>query len=86
MLLIVVTLRPVLDGLSATKRIREMEGNGTLRGRVPIIAVSGNARSEWTERATCVGMDGFIRKPYSKKELNEVIARFFSANWHAHGQ
>jgi hypothetical protein len=29
-----------------------MEKAGSLPGVVPIVAVSGNARSEWTERAS----------------------------------
>jgi hypothetical protein len=54
-----LAFRPVLDGLSASRRIRELEATGKLpRPSVPIIAVSGNARSEWTERAQSAGMNG----------------------------
>jgi CheY-like chemotaxis protein len=54
-----LAFRPVLDGLSASRRIREFEATGKLpRPSVPIIAVSGNARSEWTERAQSAGMNG----------------------------
>lgn len=44
---------PVLDGLEATKRIRELEAERKLPGVVPIVAVSGNARSEHAKRAVC---------------------------------
>jgi CheY-like chemotaxis protein len=49
----------VLDGLGATRRIREFEDAGAFGAySVPIVAVSGNARDEWTERAQRSGMDG----------------------------
>jgi CheY-like chemotaxis protein len=68
--------RPVLDGLAATRRIRELEDAGVLPQSVPIVAVSGNARSEWTDRARNSGMDGFLRKPYDKTELQELLERW----------
>lgn len=43
---------------------------------MPIVAVSGNARSEWTERAQNAGMDGFLRKPYNRAELQELLSRW----------
>lgn len=83
---------PVLGGMEATKLIRKLEAEQSLPKSVPIVAVSGNARSEHAERAVrldvyilasgffaytdyqaIVGMNGFIRKPYSKAELNELI-------------
>jgi CheY-like chemotaxis protein len=52
----------VLDGLGATRRIRELEESGAFGAySVPIVAVSGNARDEWTERAQHSGMDGWCR-------------------------
>jgi CheY-like chemotaxis protein len=67
---------PRLDGLSASRRIRELESEGKASRPLPIVAVSGNARAEWTERAEAAGMNGFIRKPYSKAELQELLARY----------
>ena len=40
---------------------------------VPIIGLSGNARSEHRDRAIRVGMDEYVVKPYSKTELFELI-------------
>jgi two-component system sensor histidine kinase/response regulator len=68
--------RPVLDGLSATRQIRRLEDEKVLPYSVPIVAVSGNARSEWTERAQNAGMDGFLRKPYNRAELQELLGRW----------
>jgi CheY-like chemotaxis protein len=47
---------------------------------VAIVAVSGNARPEWNDRAREAGMDGFVRKPYSKAELATVVE-----TWRRHG-
>ena len=47
---------PVMDGLTCTKRIRELEANGELLGHSPIIAVSANARSAHVESALEAGM------------------------------
>lgn len=35
---------PVMDGLTCTRKIRELEREGKLTGHVPIIAVTANAR------------------------------------------
>jgi CheY-like chemotaxis protein len=69
--------RPVLDGLAAIRRIRELEAETVLPHNVPIVAVSGNARSEWSDRAQSAGMDGFLRKPYNRAELEELVDRWW---------
>lgn len=40
---------PVMDGLTATRAIRRLETDGTLKYHVPIIGVSANARQEQRE-------------------------------------
>lgn len=47
---------PIMDGLTCTRAIREMERNGELIGHVPIIAVTANARAEQIDIAKDVGM------------------------------
>ncbi|KAJ4416460.1 hypothetical protein N0V82_006725 [Gnomoniopsis sp. IMI 355080] len=47
---------PVMDGLTCTKKIREMQKLGKIRGYVPIIAVTANARSEHVATAREAGM------------------------------
>jgi signal transduction histidine kinase len=47
---------PVMDGLTCTKKIRELEEEGKLTGHVPIIAVTANARAEQVQTALDVGM------------------------------
>lgn len=47
---------PIMDGLTATKEIRKLQAEGTIKGHVPIIAVSANARSEQIATASAAGM------------------------------
>ena len=47
---------PIMDGLTATREIRRLEVEGTIRGHVPIIAVSANARPEQISKATAAGI------------------------------
>nr|OQO05215.1 hypothetical protein B0A51_18143 [Rachicladosporium sp. CCFEE 5018] len=71
---------PVMDGLTCTRRIREMEREGKLRGHVPIIAVTANARSEQIQTALDAGMDDVVSKPFRIPELipkiEELMERF----------
>jgi signal transduction histidine kinase/CheY-like chemotaxis protein len=54
---------PVMDGMEATKAIRNWESGGELTGHVPIIGVTANARREQIEdliNAGMVGLNSFI--------------------------
>lgn len=55
---------PVLDGLSCTRRIRALEGQGSLLQRLSIIAITANARAEQIEDAFAAGVDGILPKPF----------------------
>ena len=70
---------PVLDGLAATRKIRELESDGSLAAHIPIIAVSANARTEQTSQALAAGMDDSISKPFRIADLVPKIDRL--ANW-----
>ncbi|KAH6875978.1 histidine kinase-like ATPase [Alternaria rosae] len=64
---------PIMDGLTCTRRIREIETNGELSGHVPIIAVSANARREQIDMAKEAGVDEAICKPFRIPELVALI-------------
>ncbi|KAI0706091.1 hypothetical protein BC835DRAFT_1403562 [Cytidiella melzeri] len=55
---------PVLDGFAATIRIRELESCGTIKGRMPIIALTANVSTESEEKCRAAGMDYFLPKPF----------------------
>ncbi len=61
---------PELDGIEATKRIRQIEGYQ----EVPIIGITaGNVLGE-RERCLASGMSGFLAKPIRQKDLELTIA------------
>lgn len=63
---------PQLDGLQATKKIREEEKN-TNRHPTTIIAVTAHAMSGDREKCIDAGMDDYITKPIEEKALMEKI-------------
>ncbi|MBQ1762120.1 MAG: response regulator [Aquincola sp.] len=64
---------PLLDGVEATRRIREAERQGGLR-RVPVVALTANSAQEDRERCAEAGMDAFLSKPFTEEELRAVMA------------
>ena len=64
---------PRLDGLSATRRIRALEGNGR---KLPIVAMTANAMREDAQRCMEAGMDDYISKPIDSTQLCALVARW----------
>ena len=62
---------PVMDGIDATRKIRDLAGT---MGAVPIIALTANAMSGDRERYLETGMNGYVSKPISKDKLERGIA------------
>jgi len=65
---------PVMDGLTATGKIRELEGMSGVR--VPIIALTANVMPGDLERCLAAGMDDFLSKPFTKAGLAAKLAGF----------
>jgi PAS domain S-box-containing protein len=65
---------PILDGLEATKYIRE-----ELKLTTPIIGLSANAMREEVEICKQAGMNDYLVKPYSERSLVEVMRKWSSA-------
>lgn len=51
---------PIMDGLTAARKIRDFEADSTIVKHVPIIAVTANARLEQIETAMAAGMVGIF--------------------------
>jgi two-component system sensor histidine kinase/response regulator len=65
---------PGMDGLEATRRIRAMPG----MDRLPIIAMTANARPEDHVSCRLAGMNDFITKPVIPETLYAVVARWMA--------
>jgi signal transduction histidine kinase/CheY-like chemotaxis protein len=70
---------PVMDGLSCIRKIRNMEREGFYTRRVPVIAVTANARDEQIKEALEAGMDDVVTKPFRIPELLVRMSDLVSA-------
>lgn len=81
---------PRMDGYEATEKILAMEkyrkeelsmsedqnGREQMAKGVTVLAVSADVTDEALERATAVGMEGFMTKPYKLKDLERLIVEY----------
>ena len=66
---------PVMDGLTCVKTIRELQRTSHVKGHIPVIAVTANARSEQIRIAKEAGMDSAVAKPFRLPELMPEMER-----------
>lgn len=69
---------PIMDGFTATERIRALPENGNRH--IPIIALTAHAMAIHKDRAQAVGMNGFVSKPLKQEELVSTIHNAIKAN------
>ncbi|RVX71736.1 hypothetical protein B0A52_03920 [Exophiala mesophila] len=63
---------PVLDGLSCTREIRQLQSRGHVTEHVSIIAITANARVEQINDAFEAGVDAVLPKPF---RVMDVLAK-----------
>jgi CheY-like chemotaxis protein/nitrogen-specific signal transduction histidine kinase/HPt (histidine-containing phosphotransfer) domain-containing protein len=73
---------PVLDGYSATRRLREIESEQS-KPRTPVIAMTAHAMSGDRERCLQAGMDDYLSKPLDRQLLEQTLARWMHHAPHA---
>jgi CheY-like chemotaxis protein len=68
---------PVMDGLEATRQIRNPKSS-VLNHHIPVIAMTAHAMQGDRERCLSMGMDDFIPKPISLQVLEKVMSKWLS--------
>ena len=72
-LLLMDVQMPELDGLQATRRIRQLAAPAA---KIPIVAMTANAMTGDRERCLAAGMDDYISKPIRMEELVRILKRW----------
>lgn len=67
-------MMPVMDGLEATRQIREMEKNSDKRN--VIIGLTANTYDADRDKCLQTGMDEYMVKPFDIEKFEEIIGQF----------
>ncbi|QUX95734.1 hypothetical protein C0J08_10050 [Marinomonas sp. CT5] len=70
---------PVMDGLSAMRRIRQAEKNSD-HARVPIVALTADVMKETLPEVLRAGGDGLVPKPFKQKEVIDMLNEWLPNN------
>jgi PAS domain S-box-containing protein len=68
-------LMPVMDGLQATRLIREEEKRAG-KSPVPLLALTASARAEDIAQSRAAGCDAHLSKPISRQDLLETLKKY----------
>ena len=69
---------PELDGLTATRIIREQEAQAGSRP-MPIVALTASALAQDREACLAAGMDDHLSKPFTMEQLRAMLGRWLSS-------
>ncbi len=65
---------PKMNGLDATRSIRQAERKEKITDHLPILALTANARPEDQKACLEAGMNGYLSKPFDQHDLEAAIA------------
>ncbi|MGB0404297.1 MAG: PAS domain S-box protein [Salibacteraceae bacterium] len=66
---------PKMDGIDATKNIRE-----SINTEIPIIALTANAMEGANKKYLSAGMSDYLAKPFAEEELFEMLCKWIGGN------
>ncbi len=70
---------PEMDGYKATSLIRKLEQEGALGDvRIPVVALTAHAGKGDRENCLAAGMDDYLSKPFTLRQLGQVLERWLS--------
>ena len=64
---------PEMDGVTATRKIRELVGGNA---RIPVVALTADAMKGDRERLLALGMDDYVSKPLERDKLFAILAAY----------
>jgi two-component system, sensor histidine kinase and response regulator len=64
---------PEMDGLEATRRIRQLPAMST---RIPVIALTANANAGFREACLAAGANDYLSKPYTEAALAALLMQW----------
>ena len=71
---------PILDGLSATRSIRQWESKKVKEKKgqqfTPIYALTAHAMKQEVENTSAAGCDGHISKPFKREDIFNIIEKY----------
>jgi CheY-like chemotaxis protein len=62
---------PVMDGIECTEKIRSLDDE--VKSKIPIIAITGNARNLSLEEYQEIGINEFLQKPLNFDQLVTLV-------------
>ena len=65
---------PKKDGMECAREIRALDDPD--KSKMPIFAITGNARNYYVEEFTAVGINEYLQKPVNFDELVELTAKY----------
>ena len=67
---------PVMDGMECTKAIRSLDD--PIKSKIPIIAITGNAKNYSLEDFKEIGINEYLPKPLNFDQLVETVKKLTS--------
>ena len=67
---------PIMDGIECTKAIRQMPDSS--KSKLPIIAITGNAKNYTLKDFNEMGIDDFLPKPLNFDALVDIVKKYTS--------
>jgi CheY-like chemotaxis protein len=64
---------PIMDGMECAKQIRKLEDD--VKSKIPIVAITGNARNYSKEDFSSVGINDYLQKPLNFDQLVDLVKR-----------
>jgi hypothetical protein len=65
---------PVMDGIECTEQIRSLEDPN--KSKIPIIAITGNARNLSVQEYNDIGIDELLQKPLNFDQLVNIVRKY----------